>query len=227
LVSKRVYIVPKPVLIIANKNYSSWSLRPWLALRQGGIPFDEIVVYLDQPESRETISHHSPSGRLPALRHGDVVVWDSLAIVEYVNEAFPEARLWPRATSARAMARAVSAEMHSGFAALRNHCTMNFRKRFPARDLGREVNADIARIVALWSDCRERFGREGPFLFGAFSGADCMYAPVVSRFLSYGIPLPPPAQRYVETIESLPAWREWASAADREPALARYEAPTV
>ncbi len=219
--------MPKPVLAIANKNYSSWSLRPWLALRHAGIPFEEVVVYLDQPETHDTIARYSPSGRLPALHHGAIVVWDSLAIIEYVNEAFVEGRLWPTSASARAMARAVSAEMHSGFVALRGRCTMSFRERIQMADLGQEVNEDIARIISLWSACREHFGREGPFLFGSFSGADCMYAPVVSRFLTYGIQLPPVAQRYVDTIESLPAWQDWAGAAVNEPTLARYHSPII
>jgi glutathione S-transferase len=212
-----VIFMPPLTLVVANKNYASWSFRPWLALRQAGLPFEEVVIFLDQPDTREKIARYSPSGRVPVLRDGELAVWDSLAIIEYVAEKAPRAGLWPEDPGARAVARAVSAEMHSGFAALRKDLPMMFRGRFPAKPLDADVSQDIARIVALWGDCRERFGQGGPFLFGAFSTADCMYAPVVSRFLTYAVPLPPAAQDYVEAISSLPAWRAWATAAETEP----------
>ncbi len=207
-------------IYLGNKNYSSWSLRPWLAMRQAGIAFDEVVVPLYEPSSRETIRKYSPSGRVPALHHGALIVWDSLAICEYLAERFPQAALWPQDSAARAVARAVSSEMHSGFAALREHLPMNIRSSFPGRSIAPEVQADINRIMSIWRDCRARFAAdEGPFLFGPFTIADAMYAPVVTRFRTYKIDLESEAEAYCNTILKLPAMQDWIAAARNEPMI--------
>ncbi len=208
-------------LVIGNKNYSSWSLRPWLAMRQANIPFREALVPLSREESAAAIASHSPSGKVPALKHGSRVIWDSLAILEYVAEEVPEARLWPEDREARAIARAVAAEMHSGFPALRRHMPMNLRKSLPGLGRGLGVGREIARICALWRDCRERFGAPsggGPFLFGPFTNADAMYAPVVTRFHTYGVELEDGVCRaYRDAVLGLPALAEWYAAAREEP----------
>ena len=204
-------------LIIGNKNYSSWSLRPWIAMRQAGIDFTEEVIPLYQPGSRERVLKYSPAGKVPVLFDGDMVIWESLAILEHLAERFPASGLWPREPAARAHARAISAEMHAGFAALRNHCPMNMRRPPKARALTPEVAEDVKRIEAIWADSRARFGRSGPFLLGAFCAADAMYAPVVSRFSSYAISVGAPARAYMQTMMGLPVWKEWAAAAAVEP----------
>jgi glutathione S-transferase len=204
-------------IYIGNKNYSSWSLRGWLMLKQTGAAFAEEMIPLDQATTRPGILRHSPSGKVPALRHGERVVWESLAIGEYLAELFPAARLWPEAQEARALARTVSAEMHAGFAALRRHLPMNLRSSFPNRGVTPEVQEDIDRIVALWRDCRRRFGAGGPYLFGASTIADAMYAPVVSRLRTYAVGLDADAQRYCDAVWAWPALQEWAAAAQREP----------
>lgn len=206
-------------IYLGNKNYSSWSLRPWLALKATGAPFAEVVIPLDQPGTRGNILRHSPSGRVPALKHDELTVWDSLAICEYLAEAFPAAKLWPAEAPARAVARSVSAEMHSGFAALRGHLPMNIRSSFANRGVTPEVQADINRVAAIWRDCRKRFGAEGAFLFGGFTIADAMYAPVVSRFRTYRVELESLAQAYADAIWALPAMQEWATAAGNEPMI--------
>jgi glutathione S-transferase len=206
-------------IYIGNKNYSSWSLRGWLMLKQAGAPFAEVLIPLRDATTRSEIMRHSPSGRVPALRHGDVTVWDSLAIGEYLAEIFPERRLWPEDPRARAMARAVSAEMHSGFSALRSHLPMNMRSSFPNRGVTPEAQADINRITAAWRDCRKRFAEGGAFLFGNLTIADAMYAPVVSRFRTYKIELDEEAQRYGEAVWALPALQEWLAAARNEPMI--------
>jgi glutathione S-transferase len=205
------------ILVIGNKNYSSWSLRPWLAMKMADVPFQELVIPLRQDATVAEIARHSPGGRVPALRHGELVVWESIAILEYVAEAFPEARLWPQQRETRAVARAVSAEMHAAFAALRTHMPMNIRGSKPGRGRTPEVEKDIRRVVALWEDCRGRFGSEGPFLFGAFGNADAMYAPVVTRFTTYGVALEGTARAYADAILALPPMREWFAAAKAEP----------
>jgi glutathione S-transferase len=194
-------------LVIGNKNYSSWSLRPWLAMKMLGLAFDEIRISLYGPGTKERILAHSPAGRVPILKDGDTVVWDSLAIIEYLAERYPQ--LWPRERGERAQARSISAEMHSGFAALREHMSMNVRKRYPGKGRTPEVESDIARISAIWAKAK------GPFLFGEFSAADAMYAPVVLRFRTYGVE--GPNRRYLESMLALPAMREWIEAAEREP----------
>ncbi|HSA79658.1 MAG TPA: glutathione S-transferase family protein [Geminicoccaceae bacterium] len=204
-------------LIVGNKNYSSWSLRGWLAARLAGIAFDEQLVRLSEPGSRRALLEHSPAGKVPILKHGRRVIWDSLAIIEYLAEQRPAAGLWPADAEVRALARSVAAEMHSGFGALRSHMPMNLRKSLPGRGRGPGVTDDIARIDALWQDCRSRFGSGGPFLFGAAGAADAMYAPVATRFRTYGVTLDPVAAAYVEAVHDWPAFREWQAAALAEP----------
>jgi len=203
-------------LLIGNKKYSSWSLRPWLALKQAAIAFEERLVPLDQPDTGERILAFSPSGRVPFLRHGAVEVWESLAICEYLNEAFPGAGLWPREKAARAHARSISNEMHAGFAELRHNLPMDVSRDLTTKSRAARVAGDIARIEQIWTRARERYGSEGPFLFGRFSIADCMYAPVVTRFRTYGVALGSVAAAYVAAILNLPAMQEWIEAAKRE-----------
>lgn len=205
-------------LIIGNKNYSSWSLRPWIAMRHAGIPFEEELYALYEPGSREKIMKYSPTGTVPCLVDGDVTVWESLAILDYVADKFPDKKLWPGDMNARGFARAISSEMHAGFGPLRQHCSMNMRRdRNKPRELTEPVKANVQRIDAIWSECRSRFGAGGPFLFGAFSNADAMYAPVVSRFASYSIQVSPAARGYMDAVMALPAWKEWEDAARIEP----------
>jgi glutathione S-transferase len=208
--------MPALALVIGNKNYSSWSLRPWLLLKQTGLEFEEVRVVLGAPDFAERVRAFSPAGKVPALRHGALSVWDSLAICEYLNDAFPEIRAWPRAAEERAVARSVSAEMHSGFTALRAQMPMNVRakgRRVPSTP---ELERDIARISELWRDCRARNASAGPFLFGDFSIADAMYAPVAFRFATYGVALGPVEAAYVESLRRLPAMMDWADAAAAE-----------
>jgi glutathione S-transferase len=194
-------------LIIGNKNYSSWSLRPWIAMKVHGLPFDEERIPLYAPGSKEKILRHSPAGKVPILKDGATTVWDSLAILEYLAERNP--RLWPRDAAERARARSIAAEMHAGFAKLREHMSMNVRKRYPGKGRTPEVLADIARITAIWADAR------GPFLFGEFTAADAMYAPVVLRFRTYAVE--GPNRSYMDAMLKLPAMREWIEASEREP----------
>lgn len=210
-------------LIMGNKAYSSWSLRPWLALRHAGADFAEVVVPLRQPETKTTLLSYAPSGKAPSLRHGDLVVWDSLAICEYVNELFPAAQLWPADASVRAVARAVSAEMHSGFPDLRKNLFMDVRSRFERPDRVAAAQADIDRVLEIWTDCRARFGAAGPFLFGAFSIADAMFAPVATRLRTWNVPLDPVSAAYVETIHTMPAMVDWVDAAKTEPWVVQFE----
>jgi len=204
-------------LIIGNKNYSSWSLRPWLVLKQAGIPFIEHRIPLyHAPNWREQVLEHSPSGLVPALRHGAVKIWDSLAICEYLAERFPEKQLWPADPATRAEARAVSAEMHSGFMALRQNMFTNIRRRMPTRGRTPEVAADIARVTTIWNDCRRRYAANGPYLFGRFSIADAMYAPVALRFQTYVVSVDGAAGEYMRTLLALPALQEWVAAAYAE-----------
>ena len=208
-------------LVIGNKAWSSWSLRPWLAMRRLGLPFEEISVRLRLPQSKAEILKHSPSGLVPTLIDGDVAIWDSLAILEYLGEQHPEAQMWPADRVARAMARSVAAEMHSGFGSLRQHCPMDLFARTPQATLPAEAETDIRRIVRLWRDCRARFGAAGPFLFSDFSGADAVYAPVASRFRTYVPDLARygddgTAQAYVATIFAMPEMGTWAEGAREE-----------
>ena len=197
-----------PLLVVGNKNYSSWSLRPWLAMRVLGIPFRELRVPLYGPGSKEEILKHSPAGKVPILVDGETHVWDSLAIMEYLAEGHPG--VWPAEAALRARARSISAEMHSGFANLRNHMSMNIRRRYPGKGRTPEVLAEIRRIAEIWSECRK------PFLFGAFCAADAMYAPVVLRFRTYEVELPAVCRAYADALLALPALQEWMRDAERE-----------
>ena len=205
-----------PTLVIGNKLYSSWSLRPWLLMRQLGIPFDEVVIPLDQPDTKAEILKRSPAGKVPVLIDGDTTVWETIAIMEYVGDAMG-APVWPQERPARAMARAVAAEMHAGFQALRSACPMNLGKKFAARDRGESVARDAARVEVLFREARARFGAGGPFLFGAFTAADAMFAPVVTRLDTYSIPVAPDTRAYMDAILALPAYQDWLAAALREP----------
>jgi glutathione S-transferase len=208
--------MPNLILAIGNKAYSSWSLRPWLLMKQTGIGFDEIRLSLYEDGAKQKILQYSAAGKVPVLKDGDLTIWDSLAICEYLAEKCPEKRLWPSETAARACARSISAEMHSGFTNLRTQMPMNVRREIAGRARTAEVLADISRIETIWNDCRSRFGARGPFLFGAFSIADAMYAPVVSRLRTYGVALAGAAAQYAGTIHALPAMQEWIAAAHAE-----------
>jgi glutathione S-transferase len=211
-------------LVIGNKAYSSWSLRPWLLMKHAGIPFEEKKLSLYQEGAKQQLLSHSGAGKVPVLHDGKETIWDSLAIAEYLAEKHPERKLWPADPAARAQARSVSAEMHSGFSNLRNQMPMNVRRRIP-RTPSAEVALDIARIQAIWTQCRLRFGAGGPFLFGAFSIADAMYAPVASRFHTYGVELADPARVYAGTLLALPAFLAWVADANAETEVnPQYEA---
>ncbi len=204
------------VLFIGNRNYSSWSLRAWLALDQTGLPFREEIVWFDEDPDRTRRRAIGPTGRVPVLRHGDVVIPDSLAIAEYAAELAPEAGLWPADRTARAAARAVCAEMHAGFPAIRSSLPMNVRARRTARERPRDLRHEIERMIAIWNDARAAHGQCGPFLFGKRSVADAFFAPVAFRFRSYAVPVEGEAARWMETILDLPAMRDWAAKAEDE-----------
>ncbi|MGQ4272985.1 glutathione S-transferase family protein [Terrihabitans sp. B22-R8] len=204
-------------LIIGNKNYSSWSLRPWLAMKQTGIAFEEVVIPIYIEGSKQQILSHSPAGKVPALNDDGFVVWDSLAIIEYLAELVPERGLWPADRHARAMARAICAEMHSGFVPLRKALTMNARRRIADFEAPPEALENVARIEEIWSAVRGRYGAGGPFLFGQFTAADAFYAPVVSRFETYGIEVAPENRAYMDGVLNLPAMQDWNRAAAAEP----------
>jgi glutathione S-transferase len=208
--------MPDYTLIIGNKNYSSWSLRPWLLMRNAGLPFEELRIPLYTPESKAQIRSHSPSGKVPCLLDGALAVWDSLAICEYLADRHPQLDLWPADFRARAVARAISAEMHSGFQNLRSNMSMNCRGHFPGLGRTVEVAGEIERIQRSWADARERYGSGGPFLFGAFSIADAMYAPVVLRFRTYAVQLNPPCREYADAVLALPALQQWLADAQAE-----------
>jgi glutathione S-transferase len=196
------------LLVIGNKNYSSWSLRPWIALKVFGFEFDEKKIPLDQEGTKDAILAHSPAGKVPILVDGKTTVWDSLAILEYLAER--NRKLWPADAAERARARSLAAEMHSGFPSLRHHMSMNVRKRYAGKGRAPEVLAEIERIKAIWNEARK------PFLFGAFTAADAMYAPVVLRFRTYEVELPRAARGYYDAMLELPAMQEWIAAAERE-----------
>jgi glutathione S-transferase len=201
-------------LVIGNKNYSSWSMRAWLALRANNIAFDEVFIPLyTGDEDKKRILAFTRSGKVPTLVDGDVTIWDSLAIIEYIAERFPNARLWPEDRARRAHARSIAAEMHSGFPALRSECAMNLHRPVRAVALSLDARADVARVQQIWMECRERYGKLGPFLFGGFGAADAMFAPVVHRFRTYAIAVAPEAKAYMETITEMPAFQEWTRAA--------------
>ena len=202
-------------LTIGNKNYSSWSMRPWFAMKVAGIPFEETVISLNAPDFKELLKI-SGTGKVPVLAAGTVRVWESLAILEYLAETVPAAKLWPADAAARAHARAISNEMHAGFLPLRRQCPMNMWRPVKKMELNAEAAANVARIDAMWSDCRARFGAGGPFLFGTFTAADAMYAPVVSRFHTYAVEVGAASRAYMAAVMALPAWAEWSAAAVKE-----------
>lgn len=217
-------------LIIGNKNYSSWSLRGWLACKQSGLSFEEIQVPLygdDWDAQKKQIGDIAPSsGKVPVLWDGDAVVWDSLAIIEYLSDKVGRDRFWPKRDDARAMARSMVAEMHSSYFALRRQCPMNIRRRVENARVTEEAEADIVRILQLWAEARARFGNEGPFLFGTFCAADVIYAPVVSRFLTYGVGVPGFAQAYMQAIWEHEWMQQWIAAAEAEDwVIEQYETP--
>jgi len=200
-------------LVIGNKNYSSWSMRPWLALRANDIAFEAVFIPLYTGDAdKQRILGVTRSGKVPALVDGDVTVWDSLAIIEYLAERFPDARLWPEDRASRAHARSISAEMHSGFMALRSECPMNLHRPVRGIALSEDARANIARIQAIWLECRKRHGKRGPFLFGAFGAADAMFAPLVYRFRTFAIEVASEVQAYMDTMLALPAVQEWTKA---------------
>jgi glutathione S-transferase len=205
-----------PVLVIGNKNYSSWSLRPWLLLRHFGVGFEEVRLPLDTPQFADEVLRHSPTGKVPALHDGDVQVWDSLAICEYANERWLDGRGWPKDLAARAMARAAAAEMHSGFVALRTQLPMNSRRTPDAYRWDAAAQRDIDRVQGLWRQLRDAQGDGGDFLYGDFGIVDAMYAPVAVRFDGYGVPVDAVARRYMDALFALPAMREWRAAAAEE-----------
>lgn len=207
-------------LIIGNKAYSSWSMRGWLAAKQSGLPFEEITVplYDDDWDERKREEDLAPSsGKVPILWDGDAVIWDSLAIMEYLADKVGRERYWPKDEVARGMARSMVAEMHSGYISLRRECPMNIRKKFENVTITEETRTDALRILQTWAEARSRFGREGPYLFGTFSAADIMFAPVVTRFATYSFTLPGFAEAYVETMMAHPWMVEWYDAAGEEP----------
>jgi glutathione S-transferase len=216
-------------LILGSRNYSSWSLRPWLAMTDAGIPFDETVLPIYMPGAREAILEYSPSGKVPVLLDGNVRVWESLAIIEYVAEKFPSAGLWPQGAAERAHARAIANEMHGGFLPLRRNCPMNMRRPRGAIALAADVRANIERIAVIWSVCRSSHAAAGPFLFGPFCAADAMFAPVVSRFHTYRIEDVSTAGRdYMAAVMALPAWSIWSAAAASESwVLPEFEIPAA
>ncbi len=203
-------------LIIGNKNYSSWSLRPWLLMKVKGIPFKEEYIPLYEPESKSKLESYSPAGKAPILVDHDLSVWDSLAIVEYLAELFPDKNVWPSDHRARTHARCITAEMHSGFMSLRKSMPMNVRASLPGLGQTESALADISRIVKIWEDCRNTFNQIGPFLFGEFTIADAFYAPVASRFKTYDVKLSKICEEYVANIHNLPAMREWTEASRAE-----------
>ena len=204
-------------LYIGNKAYSSWSLRPWILLKVFDIPFAETVIPMYQPDTRAEMLAVGPTGKVPVLHDGDIVVSESLAIVEFIAESYSDRPVWPGDRPARALARAISSEMHAGFMKLRQSCPTNFRRVPKAIPIDEVVRADVDRIEAIWADARARFGAGGPFLFGAFSAADAMYAPVVNRLHVYAIPVSPASRAYMDAVMALPAWRAWVAGGEAEP----------
>ena len=212
-------------LVIGNKNYSSWSMRPWILLRQAGIPFEEVQLKFDHDVHVIGIEKYSKAGKVPVLMVDGEPVWDTLAICETVAELHPGKELWPGDAAARRLARSICAEMHSGFQALRGSMPMNIRGQHPGKGMTPESRKDIDRVVAIWTDCRSRFGSAGSLLFGRFSIPDAFYAPVVMRFVTYAVELPPVAQAYVEAVQALSAVREWVDAARRETEFVQADEP--
>jgi glutathione S-transferase len=203
-------------LVIGNKTYSSWSFRPWLAMKVAGIAFEETLISLDAPDFKTRLLALSGAGKVPVLIDGETRIWESVAILEYLAEKFPAAGLWPQPPAARGHARAVASEMHAGFQALRRQLPMNVQRRIIPRAVDDDAAKDVARIEAIWSECRSRFAAGGPFLYGAFGAADAMYAPVIWRLHTYAIEVGAVARDYMRAHMALPAWSEWRDAARRE-----------
>ena len=210
-------------IIIGEKNYSSWSLRGWLAVAHTGLAFEEISLALDTPEFYAKIDEINPSRKVPALYHGDILIWDSLAIIDYCARIAPDRFWWPEGDAAYARAKSIVAEMHSGFPALRAHAPMNMRGRWSGLKVSEAVQTDIDRILTLWRDCRADFGSGGAFLFGEFSAADMMYAPVVSRLKTYSIPVDPVSAAYIETVHTHDIFKRWRDAALQEKSIVRAD----
>ncbi len=205
-------------LIIANKLYSSWSMRPWLVMRAVGLDFDETVIPLRQPDTEKRIRAFSPSGKVPVLIDGDVKVWESLAIISYLADKFPDRPIWPDGMVARAHAKSIAMEMHGGFIPLRQACPMNLGKRFATPPMSEDVRANVARVEQIWGETRAQFGSGGPYLFGArFTAADAMFAPVAVRLDGYSIPVAPETRAYIDAIYANPHLVEWRTAAFEEP----------
>ncbi len=212
-------------LVIGNKNYSSWSMRPWVMLRQLGLPFREVKLRFNSPEWAAQIAARSPSGLVPVLWHGEDAIWDSLAILETVHEWCPDAAVWPRDPSARAFARSAAAQMHSGFRALRSAMPMNIRASHPGKGMNPDVREDIDRIEHLWGEARRRFGGGGEFLFGDFGAADAMFAPVVMRFATYEPALRPQTRRYCEAVRAAHGVADWIAGALAETEFVAEDEP--
>ncbi|HVG51969.1 MAG TPA: glutathione S-transferase family protein [Xanthobacteraceae bacterium] len=212
-------------LIIGNKNYSSWSMRPWIAMKAAGIPFEEEVISLNTPDFKPRLLKYSGTGKVPTLIDGDIHIWESLAILEYLAEKFPAAKLWPSDPKAKAHARAISSEMHAGFIPLRRQCPMNLWRPVKKMVLNDDTAANVKRIDAMWTDSRARFGTGGPFLFGQFTAADAMYAPVVSRFHTYDVDVSAVTREYMKALMALPAWKEWRDAGVKEPWILPEDEP--
>jgi glutathione S-transferase len=212
-------------LVIGNKNYSSWSMRPWVLMKQLGIPFEEVKLRFHSQEWDSHINRWSPSRLVPVLWHGQLSVWDSLAIMEALHEWFPDRGVWPKDPAARAFARSAAAEMHSGFRDLRSHMPMNIRASHPGKGMNPDVKANIERIVELWTEARRRFGAGGPFLFGAFCACDAMYAPVVMRFKTYAVALPDEAAQYCAAMREAHGIRAWIESALQEKEFVAEDEP--
>jgi glutathione S-transferase len=211
-------------LVIANKAYSSWSLRPWILLAHFKIPFEEVVIAMAEPGTRAEMLKYAPTGKCPSLHDGRIAIWESLAIMEYVAEIYPEKAIWPKGKAARAHARALASEMHAGFQALRSEAPCNFRRAPRSIPLSDHAKADVARIEAAWAQAREAFGKAGPFLFGRFCAADAMFAPVVNRLHAYAVPVGPATREYMDAVMALPAWKAWIAEAEAEPwRIDKYE----
>lgn len=209
----------KPILVIGNKNYSSWSLRPYMALAMAGIDFEEKLITFGEPAFGKAVVKISKASLVPILVHGKNTVWDSLAIMEYAAETWSDRNLWPKNKAARAMARSVSAEMHSGFRNLRNACPMNLRRAIKPVAMNDDIRADVARLEALWKECRSAHGRGGPFLFGKFSIADAMFTPIVTRFETYDIKVSNDTQHYMNAVMATPAFHDWKADGLKEKSL--------
>jgi glutathione S-transferase len=217
--------MPRLKLVIANKNYSSWSMRPWVLLTQAGIAFEEVQLWFDDDAHVPGGEDYSPTGQVPVLTIDDEPVWDSLAICEAVAELFPDKELWPTDPRSRQVARSICGEMHAGLRNLRSAMPMNIRASHPGKGMTAEAKNDIERVTAAWETCRERFGAQGDMLFGGFGIADAYYAPVVMRFMTYAVTLPPVAQSYAAAVRRLPAVRAWIDAARQETAFVRADEP--